>query len=300
MSAVTLEARELGRGFAQAVPAAQQTFRAVLEAMSRPGRIQTLPAEVLQGVEPPGLSPALTALMLTLLDAEVSLWLHPQLATRGAPAYLRFHTGVRLVEQAEDADLVVLPAAAARPATWLTINPGTDTRPESAGTLILDAQALSVVGPLRLRGPGIEHEHQLGVAGLTPVNEAPFWQARPRPETNFPLGVDLMLCAGTQIAAVPRSTHLGVCAAEIQSRAGESCGANLDAGEALDGHQQRADNDEWPRKSPRPEGLDPEGGRSGVAPLVRGPTPDGALRLASPPFRDQRGPGFPPRRLPEA
>ena len=96
-------------------------------------------------MEPPGLSPALTALMLTLLDAEVSLWLHPQLATRraGLPA---LHTGVRLVEQAEDADFVVLPAAAARPATWLTINPGTDTRPESAGTLILDAQALSVVG----------------------------------------------------------------------------------------------------------------------------------------------------------
>ncbi len=183
MSTATLEARELGRGFAQAMPAAQQTFRAVLEAMSRPGRIQALPAEVLQGVEPPGLSPALTALLLPLLDAEVSLWLHPQLATRGAAAYLRFHTGVRLAEQAEDADFVVLPASAARPGTWLTINPGTDTRPESAGTLILDAQALSVEGPLRLHGPGIEHEHRLGVAGLTPAHEAPFWQARPRPET---------------------------------------------------------------------------------------------------------------------
>jgi alpha-D-ribose 1-methylphosphonate 5-triphosphate synthase subunit PhnH len=208
MSAATLEARELGRGFSPAVPAAQQTFRAALEAMSRPGRIQTLPAEVLQGIEPPGLSPALTALLLTLLDAEVSVWLHPQLATRGAPAYLRFHTGVRLSEQAEGADFVVLPAAAARPGSWLAVHPGTDTRPESAGTLILDAQALTAEGPLRLRGPGIEHEHRLGMAGLTPAHEAPFWQARPWPETNFPLGVDLMLCAGTQIAAVPRSTVL--------------------------------------------------------------------------------------------
>lgn len=208
MSTATLEARELGRGFAQAVPAAQQSFRAVLEAMSRPGRIQTLPEAVLLGLEPPGLSPALTALLLTLLDAEVSLWLHPQLATQGAPAYLRFHTGVRWAERPEVADFVVLPAAAARPGTWLQLNPGTDTRPESAGTLILDAQSLSGTGALALRGPGIEHEHQLGVAGLTPANAAPFWQARPRPESNFPLGVDLLLCAGTQLAALPRTTHL--------------------------------------------------------------------------------------------
>ncbi|MEO3691540.1 cryptochrome/photolyase family protein, partial [Roseateles paludis] len=41
----------------------------------------------------------------------------------------------------------------------------------------------------------------------------------------------------------------GAWAAEIQARAGASCGANLDAGEALDGPQQRAGNDEWPRKS---------------------------------------------------
>ena len=90
---------------------------------------------------------------------------------------------------------------------------------------------------------------------------------------------------------------LGAWAAEIQARAGASCGAKLDAGEALDRPQQRAGNDEWPRKSPRPEGLDPERGRSSVAPLVRGPTPDGASRLASPPFRGQRGPGFLPPTL---
>ena len=89
----------------------------------------------------------------------------------------------------------------------------------------------------------------------------------------------------------------GAWEAEVQARAGARCGANLDAGEALDGPQQRAGNDEWPRKSPRPEGLVPEGGRSGVAPLVRGATPDGAPRLASPPFRGQRGPGLPPPTL---
>ena len=54
---------------------------------------------------------------------------------------------------------------------------------------------------------------------------------------------------------------LGAWAAEIQARAGASCRAKPDAGEALDRPQQRAGNDEWPRKSPRPGfGLDPERG----------------------------------------
>lgn len=89
----------------------------------------------------------------------------------------------------------------------------------------------------------------------------------------------------------------GAWEADIQAHAGASCGANLGAGEALGAPQQRAGNNEWPRKSPRPEGLTPEGGRFGVAPLARGGTPGGALRLASPPFRGQRGPGCLPPTL---
>jgi hypothetical protein len=78
---------------------------------------------------------------------------------------------------------------------------------------------------------------------------------------------------------------LGAWAAEIQDRAGVSCGASLGAGEALDRPQQRAGNNGWPRKWPRPSGLAPQWGRCVVIPLARGAAPGGALRLASPPLR---------------
>lgn len=202
----------VGRGFAQPVHAAQQAFRALLEAMSRPGCIQALPEPALAGMEPPGLARGMTALLLTLLDAETSLWIDPALAGAEGLNYLRFHTGVRTLADVGDAAFVVCPADRAQPATWSALSAGTDEVPQSGATLLVEVPSLQAQGAapsstrLRLAGPGIESTRALVVGGL----DAPFWRARAAMGADYPRGIDLILCCGDTLAAIPRTTRITV------------------------------------------------------------------------------------------
>lgn len=202
----------VGRGFAQPVHAAQQAFRALLEAMSRPGRIQVLPEPVLAGIEPPGLARGMTALLLTLLDAETSLWIEPTLAGADSLDYLRFHTGVRTLADPGDAAFVVCPADRARPGTWLALSAGSDELPQSGATLLVEVPSLQLQGAaaasprLRLEGPGIENTQALAAGGL----DAAFWHARAALQGEYPRGIDLILCCGDTLAAIPRTTRVTV------------------------------------------------------------------------------------------
>lgn len=179
-------------GFADPVLDAQACFRAVLEAMSRPGRVQAVvpPPEL-----PPGLSPAAAAVLLTLVDASTPL----RLAVGAeAEAWVRFHCGCRLAAPAEAA-FVVDPAA-----RLLELQAGTDEEPERGATLILDVAALEEGAGWRLTGPGIRDAHRLRVAGA-PAGFVEAWAAN---RARFPRGVDAILCAGTRIAALPRSLRI--------------------------------------------------------------------------------------------
>ena len=197
---------DLGRGFAQPVHDAQQVFRAVLEAMSRPGRVQTLPAALLQALEPPGLGRAATAVLLTLLDAEASVWLHPSLCSAPACSYLQFHTGVVCVEEAPRAHFAVIEAEHATPALWRDLAYGSDATPQDGATLVVEVPSLDRGRMLALRGPGVETVQTLCVGGL----HAGFWQARRTLEAAFPLGIELILTCGDRLAALPRSTRVSL------------------------------------------------------------------------------------------
>ena len=61
--------------------------------------------------------------------------------------------------------------------------------------------------------------------------------------------------ASDEIRVMNLSGGLGGCRAWGSARAGESFGASLGGGEACGWPTQRADNDGWHRKSPRPYGL---------------------------------------------
>jgi alpha-D-ribose 1-methylphosphonate 5-triphosphate synthase subunit PhnH len=206
----------LGRGLADAVHGAQALFRAVLTAQSYPGRVQSLPAEALAGLQPPNLPTGLTALLLTLLDRETSLHLHPALGTQQAAEYLRFHTGVRTTGNTATAAFVAMAAAQATPQLWQQLNAGSDSQPQDGATLLIEVPALFEGGAhdsgrgaactLLLNGPGIRRQARLAVAGPGPE----FWQARIRLQADYPRGVDLLLCCGRQLAALPRSTQLAL------------------------------------------------------------------------------------------
>ncbi|TXN62799.1 phosphonate C-P lyase system protein PhnH, partial [Methylobacterium sp. WL6] len=81
----------LARGFADPVHDAQGTFRTLMDALARPGRIGRLASDL---YPPAPLTPELAAVALALTDADTPVWLDAPLAANPAvAAFLRFHTG---------------------------------------------------------------------------------------------------------------------------------------------------------------------------------------------------------------
>lgn len=179
-------------GFADPVADAQSAFRAALEAMARPGRVQRLhraPAP------PRALCPAAGAVLLALADAETPLWLD---AGAEAAEWVVFHSGCPLVK---DAGAATFALATGVPPTLAALHPGTEEEPQRAATLILQVASLAEGSGWRLSGPGIEHEHRLAVDGA-PDRFLAEWAVN---RSRFPAGVDVILCAGDHLAALPRS-----------------------------------------------------------------------------------------------
>ncbi|WP_458095953.1 phosphonate C-P lyase system protein PhnH [Roseomonas sp. WA12] len=186
-------------GFADPVADAQSSFRAVLEAMSRPGRVQRLLAPP---APPAPLLPAAGAVLLALADAETPLLLD---AGSDAEEWARFHAGCPIVTDPAEAEFAL---ATGTPHALAALNPGTDEDPHRSATLILQVDGLEegqgAGTGWRLTGPGIEHEHRLQVQG-TPADFLAQWAAN---RARYPMGVDVILCAGDRIAALPRGTEI--------------------------------------------------------------------------------------------
>jgi alpha-D-ribose 1-methylphosphonate 5-triphosphate synthase subunit PhnH len=183
-------------GFADPVLDAQRCFRQVLDAMSRPGRIASV-GEALS--PPPPLAPATAAFLLTLVDPETPLWLDP--AAEAARDWLAFHCGAPIVAAPGQAAFAVV---AGDPIRLDSLNPGTHEEPEASATLILQLSALGEGTALTLAGAGIRERTTLQAAGL-PDGFAAEWAAN---HGRFPCGVDVVLCAGTRLAALPRSVRI--------------------------------------------------------------------------------------------
>ena len=182
-------------GFAQPVADAQSCFRAVLDAMSHPGRIVAAG----EGVRaPPPLAPATAAVLLTLADAETPVWLDAEAAP--ATDWLRFHCGSTLAE-AE-----VAPFAVCLRLPPLTLfDWGSHDGPETSATVILQLAGFEAGPRLRLSGPGLRQPETVRL-GL-PEGFVADWRAN---HAAFPRGVDMVLCAGTQLVALPRSLSIEV------------------------------------------------------------------------------------------
>lgn len=189
----------LAAGFADPPMEAQAAFRRLLDAMARPGSIATLPAPP----APPPLAPAAGAIALTLCDADTPVWLDAALRTPAVAGWLRFHAGCRLVTAPEEASFAF--AADPRALPFDHLSAGSDTYPDRSATAVLQVARLGGGVPLRLEGPGIETARTLAVEGLPPGFVA--WRARNH--AAYPRGIDVVLVAATEIAALPRSTAVG-------------------------------------------------------------------------------------------
>lgn len=179
-------------GFADPVLDAQSSFRAVLDAMARPGRLH----QAGSGLTPPApLDPATAAMLLTLADGDAPIWLDP--AASAARDWVLFHTGAPLASEARDAALAVtlsFPDLA-------SLSPGAHEAPEDATTLILQVASLGSGRQYRLSGPGLRAPSLLAVDGL-PRGFVDAWASN---RAGFPCGIDLVLCAGSTLTALPRT-----------------------------------------------------------------------------------------------
>ncbi len=191
------ETIDIRPGFADPVTASQKVFRAVLDAMSRPGRIGAIDATI----EPPApLAVGAAALLLALADHDTPIWLAPEIRNPATSAFLRFHCGSPLTDSLEDAAFAVstgdcLPALD-------RFGAGDDAWPETSTTVIVQVDELAGDQGLSLTGPGIETEHRLAVTGLRDG----VWSEWTANGALFPRGVDLVLVADRRIAALPRTT----------------------------------------------------------------------------------------------
>ncbi|MCV2892779.1 phosphonate C-P lyase system protein PhnH [Lentibacter sp. XHP0401] len=186
-----MRVQTLEGGFSEPAMQAAQAFRAVMDAMARPGSFQTL-----NGATPPApLSAAAGTVVLTLCDTDTPLYLAGALDCAEVRAWISFHTGAPFVAAADCmfalggwADLMPLSAYPT----------GTSEYPDRSATLIVEMGTLSGEGH-SLRGPGIRDTAHLSLPEL---------EAFQVNHLQFPLGLDFIFASGESIAALPRSTEV--------------------------------------------------------------------------------------------
>lgn len=191
----------LEAGFADPVLGAQSTFRAVMDALARPGTAQPI---IFPATPPAPLTAELAAVALTLLDHDTPVWLDPALVESDAVCtWLAFHTGAPVTTEPADAAFALVTAADLLPALDRFAQ-GTDEYPDRSTTIVLAIAAPEGGPALRLSGPGIKRS-----AGIAPLGlPGDFGAQRAENRARFPRGVDLLLTAPGIVLGLPRTTHV--------------------------------------------------------------------------------------------
>ena len=185
--------------FAEASLASQAVFRAVMQAFARPGEIRRI-----EGAAAPALlTPAAAAVIETLGDYETPVWLDPALANAPAVSqWIRFRAGTPLtIEPSEAAFAIVADPRNAPDFSCFSL--GSEDYPDRSTTIILQIEGFSG-RTMTLEGPGIDGARTLA-ARFLPDDFAERLAAN---RELFPRGVDLILTAGEDLAALPRSIRL--------------------------------------------------------------------------------------------
>jgi len=170
----------------------QQVFRELVECFSRPGEVRDL-----QHSDSPG--SAYLAVLATLVDGETTLAdPHAQIVSTDWPL---LQTSKAVVDRAS---YIVVDGQQA-PDFEPTL--GTLASPEFGATIVINIADVGN-GPqtLHLSGPGIQQSRELRLAGL----HVDWLHRREEWVAVFPLGVDIILCAATRVAALPRTTRVNL------------------------------------------------------------------------------------------
>ena len=183
------------------VHSSQSVFRSVMNALARPGSIHTV-SPVANA--PSRFMPATAAVTLSLFDHDTPIWIDDHFTADPAVSeWLRFQSDAPLVVDASRASFALIHSGAVLP-DFDTFALGTPEYPDRSTTLVVQVDTLTAGPELTLRGPGINGTASLH-AGALPSDFVARMQAN---RALFPRGVDLLLTCGTELVALPRSTHV--------------------------------------------------------------------------------------------
>ncbi len=200
----------LSAGFADPVHDAQRAFRAVLNALSRPG----ISVAVGTSIAALALGPAMAHSLLALTDDDTAVWWQQSdaastaSAASAAPAaarWLRFHTGATVASTPGQAAFAVIQQAS-RMAPLATFATGQAESPERSTTLLVEVAALDSGPALEWSGPGIRTTQHVRIAGL-PLDFWHQWQAN---HASFPQGVDIIFTCNGLALGLPRTTRVRI------------------------------------------------------------------------------------------
>jgi len=190
----------------------QVTFRVLLDAMARPGTVKQLPVAARDAP----VNPWLTAVLVTLLDHEVSLAVEPFDGDEDLERFVRQRTAVASAT-VEGADFVVASSDRLDPRLPVRLRQGTLAYPNDSATLLVLVATLdqsptpAAAGGLvlDLAGPGVPAGHRVRIGGLDPA----LFEARDD-VAEYPCGIDVILVdPDGRVCALPRTTAIQVAGA---------------------------------------------------------------------------------------
>lgn len=200
MSTASTALARLSGGFARPVFDAQTSFRVTLEALARPGCVQTIPVSL---DVPNALHVAAGAIALALFDQDTPVWLSPALDGRDTREFLAFHCGCPLVAAPGGARFALADGWSDLP-PLATFDGGAEHYPDRSCTVIIQVTGFDSGMPLQLDGPGIATSQSLRISGC----DEDFVAQWRRNRDLFPRGVDLLCVHDDRLVGLPRTTRI--------------------------------------------------------------------------------------------
>jgi alpha-D-ribose 1-methylphosphonate 5-triphosphate synthase subunit PhnH len=202
MNTVVQVSPALSSGFSDLVFDSQAAFRAILNAVAYPGRMQTFRCKV--GI-PSGFDHATTVACLTLVDGDTTLWLEPTAGSDETRRYISFHCGAPVVSSPTRAAFAVVGKPDAMPRLHQFAQ-GEDKYPDRSTTVILQVPSLDQ-GPRTIwSGPGVNGSVEAHIGGLPDW----FWDDWQRNNQTYPLGIDVLFACADAVIGLPRTIKVEV------------------------------------------------------------------------------------------
>lgn len=198
----------------------QRAFRAVLNAMARPGIVTGMPLPPTETVRYPGVSASLATLIDMFVDQATTFSLVPGFdgfdTERALSTAIAAETHAR-IESADAAAFIVVPRAMCGERIEEAVAAacgGSFESPEAGATVLVECGVVATGGEdspavqwVSIEGPGVKDSHVFGTDCVDWI-----W-ARNRRSDEFPCGIDIILTDGCgRVAAVPRTSFVSLLA----------------------------------------------------------------------------------------